>query len=378
MFRAVTQRPLAEREATIAEREATFAAASAAFRAGALPASYPSDGGDHGAYQRTRRECGARMNDGDHNDWIGEVVDRLASCAIGGYAADSPSATEPTALAAIALAGHGRTDAARRAARWLAEVQNDDGSLGVTEDQAEPRWPTSLAVLAWLAVGDASASAPNADDLDPTADDWQAHVARGAEWILHCESNAIPRSPLFGHDSMIVAWPWVVGTHAWVEPTALHVLALKATGHQYHSRTREGVRMLFDRQLPSGGWNYGNTVVMGQTLRPHVQPTGIALLALADEVDAHRQVNRSLDYLTSAITPATTTSSLAWALLGLAAYGALPPSAMTLLETAWHRTKRTAPSTHKLALLALAADVATRAIATRAGSVSDGPLPRSN
>ena len=41
-------------------------------------------------------------------------------------------------------------------------------------------------------------------------------------------------------------------------------------------RIREAVRLLWDRQLPHGGWNYGNTVVLKQELRPHLLPTGLA------------------------------------------------------------------------------------------------------
>ena len=70
---------------------------------------------------------------------------------------------------------------------------------------------------------------------------------------------------------------------AWLEPTAMALLALKHTGHDAHVRAREAVDLLHDRLLPNGGSNYGNTFVFGQELRPHVQPTGLALLALTGE-----------------------------------------------------------------------------------------------
>ena len=41
--------------------------------------------------------------------------------------------------------------------------------------------------------------------------------------------------------------------------------------------------MLFDRACVDGGWNSGNSVVYGVPLRPHIEATAIALLALQDE-----------------------------------------------------------------------------------------------
>src|SRR2546428_787916 len=81
--------------------------------------------------------------------------------------------------------------------------------------------------------------------------------------------------------------------------TAMHVLALKAAGHRDHPRTREAVRLLIDRLLPGGGCNYGNTIVLGQELRPQLQPTGLAMLALAGETDPDGRVAMSLAYLKS-------------------------------------------------------------------------------
>jgi hypothetical protein len=63
------------------------------------------------------------------------------------------------------------------------------------------------------------------------------------------------------------------------------VIALKATGHLQHDRVREGIRMMLDRQLPHGGWNYGNSVVFGRELRPMPESTGAALTGLAGQVE---------------------------------------------------------------------------------------------
>ena len=48
---------------------------------------------------------------------------------------------------------------------------------------------------------------------------------------------------------------------------------MKSAGRPNEPATREGVAMLIDRQLPGGGFNYGNTYVLGQLVRAHTEPT---------------------------------------------------------------------------------------------------------
>jgi hypothetical protein len=168
-----------------------------------------------------------------------------------------------------------------------------------------------LAVVAWLAVDECFAT----------------NVDRSVDWMLSVCSKPLPRGGAMEHDTTLVAWPWVVGTHAWVEPTALGVLALKAAGHSRHPRTREAVRLLLDRQLPSGGCNYGNTRVLGQQLRPHLLPTGLAMLALNGEDKKDPRLVKSLAFLARRISRDTPVLSLCWALLGLAAHGHRPACA---------------------------------------------------
>jgi hypothetical protein len=157
-----------------------------------------------------------------------------------------------------------------------------------------------------------------------------------------------------GHNTQLVGWSWAEGTHSWIEPTAFHILALKASGHLDDPRTREGVTLLLDRQLPSGGCNYGNTSVLGQMLRPHVQPTGIALLALVGEQDQGNRIAKSVAWLKKATSKETTPASLAWGLLGLAAHGVKMPDAPKWMEAAVNHVHSHDGSPHKLALLTLA------------------------
>ena len=270
---------------------------------------------------------------------LGEALDALAQQPVCGYALGAAPATEPTALAALALWAHGRNDAALRAAEQLGSIQSADGSVGVRAGQP-PGWPTSLAVVAWQTV-----------DSQRLA----RQVEAGIQWILSARSEVLPRSSQFGHDTQIVAWSYAEQTHSWIEPTALHVVALKSAGQAAHERTRDGVRMLIDRQLPGGGCNYGNTMVLGQMLRPHVQPTGIALLALAGEEDSSGRIARSVAWLRRSLGPQTTAASLAWGLLGLRAHGVTIAEADAWLERAGQRAIERDRPPHKLALLLWAA-----------------------
>jgi hypothetical protein len=81
------------------------------------------------------------------------------------------------------------------------------------------------------------------------------------------------------HDPSIRGWAWIEDTHSWIDPTVMALLALEVTGYREHPRFEEGIRMIMDRQLRQGGWNYGNTMVYGQELRPFPDTTGLALTA---------------------------------------------------------------------------------------------------
>ena len=273
--------------------------------------------------------------------WHDSVIAQLRNTPVCGYLAGHEGAAEPTALSALALAGRGLTNAARQAANWLAAAQAPNGSVAVRRTDDGPCWPTSLAVLAWQRV-------------DPAG--FASQINSAVAWILAIRGKTLAKSSEVRHDPTLAAWPWVEGTHSWIEPTAMHVLALKATGRGDHPRVREAVRMLVDRQIPGGGCNYGNTGVLGQTLRPHVQPTGLALRALGGETIGAGRVTASIAWLEGAIGERTTSVSLAWGLLGLQAHGVSPSGAAGWLERAHSRNIAGRGSMHKAALLALAAD----------------------
>src|SRR4051812_14332061 len=226
-------------------------------------------------------------------DWSFAIIDQLRVQRSWGYHAAGISASEPAALAALALLAHGESAAALPALDWLLSVQDADGSVGIEAGQSTPGWPTAWCMLAWQAAQESGLEHPR----------FAAALDRALAWTLRTQGLAMDRDPAndgaAGHDTRLHGWPWVIGTHSWLEPTAINLLALKRVGREDHPRSQEARRMLHDRILPDGGCNYGNTIVFGQELRPHVQPTGLCLLALSGRNEMTPKIERSLEFLRS-------------------------------------------------------------------------------
>jgi hypothetical protein len=277
-------------------------------------------------------------------DWTAKLVERLDAHVLAGYDEQGEPASEPTALAGLALVANQRIEAALRAATWLVERQSRDGSVGVSAAQRKPCWPTALALILWRSL--------SRNDVEA---DFRKSIERAIDWTLVAAGKPAPRKAQFAHDSTLVGWSWAAETHSWLEPTALFVLALKAVGYAQHARTREGVRVIIDRQLPSGGCNYGNTIVLGQELLPHVQPTGLAMTALAGEELTDPRIERSLSYLQRQLSADAPTASLCYGLMGLAAHGRAPAERDAWLQRAFARVEKQEGSPYKLSLIALAA-----------------------
>lgn len=233
----------------------------------------------------------------------------------------------------------------RQAGRLLVRAQNGDGSLGVDLRIKRPRWPTPYAVLAWSALGQ-----------------HRQPATRATRFLLTRRGTTAKQradSPL-GHDTTIVGWPWVEGTHSWVEPTAAAVLALRRAGYGDHARVREGLRLLADRPVPSGGWNFGNSTLFGTGLAAQPGPTGWALIASGGRglsAEVKRGARRFLDQLLPAV---RAPRSLALGLLGLGALGHRPAEADAWLEQALDRLP--SPSPPDLAFCLLGASPAAVAL----------------
>ena len=216
---------------------------------------------------------------------------------------------DATAWAVLALAaGDVGREVTRSACRRLATIQLADGRLAAVAGHPEAYWPTSLAVLSWKAVSGFE------DEID-----------RAVRFLLGNSGKHAPRkkSDAVAHDTSIRGWPWIENTHSWIEPTALAILALKVCGYGKHERVQEAVKMILDRQLKSGGWNYGNTRVFGNELYPIPESTGLALSALAG-FTRPILIKSSLDYLIRESERIRTPLTLSWTLFGLAAWSQQP------------------------------------------------------
>jgi len=237
----------------------------------------------------------------------------------GGFSLTPGGAYRPdaTCWAILALlADPESSDLLARARDRLAMDQLSDGRVGISADHPEVIWPTSLAIFAWQ-----------------QSEAHRLNQQRAADFLLGSSSLHKPRekdSPS-ADDSSIRGWTWIDGTYPWVEPTALAMMALEVAGYGDHDRVREGARLILNRQLPQGGWNYGNTVVYDQTLRPMPVSTGIALNALKGHCQMET-IRQSLAYMKVRVGGLQTPRSLGWGLLGLGAWQARPENGPALID----------------------------------------------
>lgn len=288
-----------------------------------------------------------------HADWrsacVADLLRWRRSAAWGYRAAASGGslAAEPTALAALALHTLGVSYAplVAEALTWLAEQQHADGSVGVTEKLDQPAWTTALALLAWRQAGGVN---------DPAI---RAAIRSAEHWLLDMRGEQIdPRATGFAYDTTLIGWPWVGGTNSWLEPTAYALLALRSADSSTPSaraRCDAGRRLILNRAVPTGGWNYGNPQAFGNGLRAFADTTGLALCALAG--GAHDPViDNALDFLHDELPQVRAPLSLGWGLLGLQAWNAAPPEFENWLAEA--ATSLQEPERHPLhaAMLLLA------------------------
>lgn len=260
-----------------------------------------------------------------------------------GYRPGTEPYVEPTVLASLALLADppAKPDHhfAAESAAWLSAIQQDDGALGLSESQPTPHWPTAMALLLW-------SSLPG----------FTEERRRASLWLLGSKGTAFSKSPgePIGHDTTIVGWSWVENTHSWVEPTSLAVLALRKEGLGREVRVREGLRLLRDRAIKTGGWNYGNNVVFGQALRPRPAPTGLALMAAAGVLPRGEVVERAIGYLEQTLPTVRSAQSLCWGILGLSAWGRRPKDAGQWLEESFAESRSRSDVGVQLAYLLLA------------------------
>jgi hypothetical protein len=149
-----------------------------------------------------------------------------------------------------------------------------------------------------------------------------AERGREAHWLWRWKFKTADRNVRFDPDKY--GWPWISGSASWVIPTAFSVIAIKQFTVCNRSAASEkrihlGVEMLLDRACLDGGWNSGNSVVYDVALRPHVEATAIALLALQDE-ERTGVIQKSVSWLGQNADRIESVSSLAWCILSLFVY----------------------------------------------------------
>ena len=206
----------------------------------------------------------------------------------------------------------------------LATFQLKDGRISLSSQHPETLWPTPLAILAWQK----SSAHRN-------------HYGRAIRFLLESSGKHWKRNPTsaLAHDPALKGWAWIDNTHSWVETTALAIIALHNAGYETHPRLHEATAMLLDRQLPKGGWNYGNTKVFGTELRPSPEDTGAALSALIGRT-SRSNIAHSLDYLIDECSRLRTPIALGWSLLGLNAWGLSPSRSQEWIEETLSRSQR--------------------------------------
>lgn len=226
---------------------------------------------------------------------------------------DSEAAVEATVWRALALrlAAGASASAADAAAAAVARLQGADGRVSQSPLHPGAYSPTSIAILAWH----------GRPELADTR-------RRAVAFLLAQQGEHFARSPgsPLSMDTDLAGWPWIDHTFSWAEPTALALLALESAGEGDHPRAREGRALLLDRQIASGGWNYGNARVFGSELRPAPESTGLVLAALAGRTAA-ATVSASLAYLESFLPTVRSPLALGWALLARSAWNAATPEA---------------------------------------------------
>jgi hypothetical protein len=223
-------------------------------------------------------------------------------------------------------------------------MQQPDGSLGVSPTLLRPGWATPYAIHLWGAL-----------------EAYREERRRAVGWLLEQKGMRLPAADssdsYLGHDPSLVGWPWIENTHSWLEPTAQAVLALSRESLGAHPRVVEGLRLINDRALPHGGWNYGNKTVFERELRPQPGPTGLALLALAVRQDEGRPsvIDPAVAYLQRVLPITRAPISLGWGVLGLRAWNSTAPETDSMLSQSYASVTGRLDCALSLGLLLLAA-----------------------
>jgi hypothetical protein len=227
-----------------------------------------------------------------------------------GYGPGRASLVEPTGFCALALHSRGDRAAAGRALGFLKSCQRPSGAVGIDPRDADGNWMAYAALLAFHGLGAAE------------------EESRLKAWVLGFEdaSRRFTKEEIsiiaarYRYDASIPGWSWTPRTTAWVEPTALFIVALIRSGVPAgEKRIQQGLDLILDRRVPSGGWNFGNPYSKSFELEASTMSTALALIALgaAGVPEGRPAVAAGLRYIGQALAGDISTASLIWALLAL-------------------------------------------------------------
>jgi len=242
------------------------------------------------------------------NPDLANLINRLTSFFLPGggcpYYKGRDSSAEPTFLAALALFASGApAERAKPLLSWVQTLQNMDGSVGVNPGhRGQGLWLTAQAAIVFHHY------------------ELKENLKRAQDFLLSLRSITISNDPRLKQDNTLAGWPWVPGTFGWVEPTAWSLIALHLSGQAGHPRAVEGRKLLLDRRIPSGGWNYGNPNLDDKELLPFWDTTGLALTALCGQAEIDR-LRPSLDLVEKKQDKIESLCGLAWAVICLHSHG---------------------------------------------------------
>jgi hypothetical protein len=239
------------------------------------------------------------------------------------------SSFEPTALAILALhysADGADTEGIRRGQNHLLGRQEPSGLWPVSAEDSSPAWeiPFVLLALSGNSIFESSCRAGI-----------NAYLKILAEPANPQGTTLNPRWR---------GWNWYPPTPGWVEPTSLGLIAARRLGHLADSsmladRLEDGRQFLLDRMAPDGGWNYGNSYVLGRALSSFHTPTAMALLALQPSDGEADRLQRSVLHLETDLATTTSGLALSWGILALTAYRRPTRQLSQNLLSAWRRSR---------------------------------------
>jgi hypothetical protein len=272
-----------------------------------------------------------------------------------GHGAEDVPYPEPTVLACLALLSADdepvppdTLERIEASAQWLADLQQEDGAVGVAEEFPSLCWSTACAALLWSRLSH-----------------YERPLADALRWLQQCEEfdQHASDDEVLCYRPAMGAWPWIEATGSRLEPASMAVLALCRNQLAGHQRIADSVRWILERSLAGGGWNLETTALSSAEQPPQAEPTGMVLLALrAAGLPETEEVTRACHYLSCVMPHTAAPEDLSWGLLGYLAWRPRPLGAEQWLGRSYERATGLADSPAGLAMLILAAHPATLAL----------------